>query len=371
MRIINDFELIEQFLSNKLSGSELDAFHERLKTDAEWANKVEMHRQMQQLIVDKSLISVKEKLNSIHSHSIKKQRTQKQIVKGGVAVGLITLIIITAYILNKQDSSKNAIENKNEIKSTQIIHSENNTLSEKENTTNSNKVVFKSEKPINHKVITAIDTNATNLLKRRISPIDTMSKKASTNKVNSNLTETFTKIKNIQKLPKKKCRLSVNIDLLPSCNDKNTGSLRFIEISIKNGTPPYSFSIDSVNYSNELIYNNLSGGVYYPVIKDYAGCIKYLGAKFIPTENCSATEYVFAPSNGEVWNIPVPFDKSGVVKIFSKNGVKVYECLFEAGYSLKWNGKRTDGSDLLMGAYYFTIECNDGEKIKGLVTIIR
>ena len=370
MKIINDFELIEQFLSNKLRGSELDAFHERLKTDTEWANKVEMHKQMQQLIIDKSLISMKEKLNSIHSLSINKQRIRKQFIKGGVVVGLITLTIITAYLIKKQHNSNKPIENKKEIEFNQVVNSMVDTSLKIENKVN-NKNVLKSGKTFKFETVDIIDTNAIKQLKKNKLPLDTMSKKGNVEKVNSILLDTLKKSKNLQKTAKKKCRLTVNIDLLPSCSDKNTGSLRFIETSIKNGTPPYSFSIDSVNYSNELFYSQLAGGVYYPVIKDYAGCIKYLGAKFIPTENCSTTEYIFAPSNGEVWNVPTPFGKSGVVKIFSKNGILVYECLFEAGYPLHWNGKRTDESDLLMGAYYFIIECSDGEKNKGLVTIVR
>lgn len=72
---------------------------------------------------------------------------------------------------------------------------------------------------------------------------------------------------------------------------QNNGSMT---VTGANGTPPYSYTIDGINYQSSNVFNNLASGNYYATVKDAAGELSSL-----PTTVYDKCPAVRAVSSGE------------------------------------------------------------------------
>jgi len=64
------------------------------------------------------------------------------------------------------------------------------------------------------------------------------------------------------------CALNLQYVEVDAACQQNTGSMT---ITGANGTPPYSYTIDGINYQSSNVFNNLASGNYYVTVKDAAG----------------------------------------------------------------------------------------------------
>jgi gliding motility-associated-like protein len=53
-----------------------------------------------------------------------------------------------------------------------------------------------------------------------------------------------------------------------------TGADGVMEVTASGGTPPYTYTLDGINYQASNIFNNISPGTYEPIVKDALGCLK-------------------------------------------------------------------------------------------------
>jgi gliding motility-associated-like protein len=53
-----------------------------------------------------------------------------------------------------------------------------------------------------------------------------------------------------------------------------TGTDGVMEVTASGGTPPYTYTLDGVNYQASNIFTNISSGTYEPIAKDALGCLK-------------------------------------------------------------------------------------------------
>ena len=67
MRRIETYELIERYLLGRTSADENAEIESRIKNDPSFANEVQQHRDMQQVIHDYSVVDVKEMLTRIRN----------------------------------------------------------------------------------------------------------------------------------------------------------------------------------------------------------------------------------------------------------------------------------------------------------------
>jgi gliding motility-associated-like protein len=103
-------------------------------------------------------------------------------------------------------------------------------------------------------------------------------------------------------------------------------------------------------------------------------------------EGCTATDEItvkvlqdvsipntFTPNNdgtNDVWVIKNIEDYPGcTIEVFNRWGNKVYN---STGYSQPWNGTASNGQELPVTTYFYTIDLKDGKKpLVGSITIIR
>ena len=97
---IETYELIEKFLSGALTGPEADSVRNRIEHDPDFASEVNQHKQVQNLIIDRSLIEIKDKIQDIHSHcsaSSGNRFNTKNLFS--IFGGIVLLGVIAAYFL--------------------------------------------------------------------------------------------------------------------------------------------------------------------------------------------------------------------------------------------------------------------------------
>jgi gliding motility-associated-like protein len=71
------------------------------------------------------------------------------------------------------------------------------------------------------------------------------------------------------------CALNLQYVAVDAACRQNNGSMT---ITGANGTPPYSYTIDGINYQSSNVFNNLATGNYYVTVKDAAGELSSLAA---------------------------------------------------------------------------------------------
>ncbi|HET7117821.1 MAG TPA: gliding motility-associated C-terminal domain-containing protein [Hanamia sp.] len=71
------------------------------------------------------------------------------------------------------------------------------------------------------------------------------------------------------------CALNLKYIAVDAACGQNDGSMT---ITGANGTPPYSYTIDGINYQSSNVFNNLASGNYYVTVKDASGELSSLPA---------------------------------------------------------------------------------------------
>ena len=123
-----------------------------------------------------------------------------------------------------------------------------------------------------------------------------------------------------------------------SCNQTN-GSINAIA---SDGTPPYSYSIDGVNFQSNNLFNNLGSGLYYLWVKDANGLMGYAFATLF--DQCPK---VTASETDENCN-----QKNGTITATAFNGTAPYQYSID-GINFQANNVF---SNLAAGNYIVTIK---------------
>jgi hypothetical protein len=384
------YELIERYLGGTLTAEEKFAFEIRLSSDPEFEQTVEKHRQLSELIEEGTLLEIRDSIRKIHHGSnggAKSFFSGKRLIF--LSVIIISGIIITALLLHNSERQDQglpgrivpALDSPHADQYSEKDYEEENTKAEARavGSKTESKVKYQSEKP--EKAVCRKDQ----VFK------DDQSKENETEIENKHLPEIPGMIADsnqpentIIPMPIAKSVLAVNTDSVncdtvsisadiyteASCEERSTGKIRVSNISARGALVPFSVSVDDAeNFQMKYEIVDLPPGIYPVWMKDRNNCLSKIGNFLVGSITCDY-EYIFAPAKGEQWDIPSN-EKSGVLKIHSKQGILVYSLLLEEGNRYQWDGNSTDGAPQPMGVYRFIIEFNEGDPLHGNVTIVR
>ena len=377
---IDLYELIERYLLNKASPEETAEIERRIKSDPSFAKEVQLNRDMQQLVTDHSLLSIKQDLNKIRTTRISKIKSRNTFYRNLFisSSGVIIITISSILLFNKKDIAVRPVPETLEVSGT--LDDTSLYLSERENLKKTEQLKEQKTTAIITDVNSAGDTiNAKkttsgyyvsdSAINRKIEPVEKVKtgedkSLAEPRKPHTASTDIIPQEKQV--LP---CNLSADYLKEPSCNNKATGLIKLIENSVTGGTAPYQFALNGI-FSDSLVYRNLLPGLYNIAIRDAKNCIKEWKYVEIEKINCFG-EFKFAPLYGEVWKIPVETGYPGVLTITNKNGIIVYQLKFDGLSEATWNGMSINNQMLPMGAYPFIINYQNGNVFRGTITIVK
>ncbi|UCH13514.1 MAG: hypothetical protein JSV22_10415 [Bacteroidales bacterium] len=377
---IDLYELIERYLLGITSPEETAEIEKRMESDPSFAKEVRLNRDMQALVTDHSLINIKQDLRKIRTSRIAKIKSRNKFYRNILIGGSGVIIITMSYLLffNKENIAVRPVPETSEVSGTfsdTSLH-----LSEKEELTKAGQVKEQKTAVMMPDVNKARDTMTDKKVPGDYSVPDSTidqapkavekagrdedKSMAEPAKPHTDGTEITAKEK--QEIP---CNLTAEYLTEPSCNNKATGLIKFIESSVSGGTAPYQFAVKGI-FSDSLVFRDLLPGLYNIAIKDASDCIKEWKNVEIEKINCYG-EFKFAPLYGEIWEIPFEKGYPGVLTVTNKNGIIVYQLEFDGLSELTWNGMSINNQMLPMGAYPFVIKYQNGKVFRGTITIVK
>jgi hypothetical protein len=378
-------ERIESYLNGDLPAHEMDDFLRLVREDPSFALEVEKHKELRELIVDGAYLNLKNELKHIHLRKIKFSKNIKRMTGyglGGLVIGVTLFFIIKNTSETNQISKNNNIVKieKKEVEAASDLTEKKNPIPEIEenrNITYQNKA--KNElSEVEIKDVT--ESNRTAIVENEIHEDSVVQENKAVN-ISSNVAtkapEDSLPIMNLTTEPVSNkqinCRnikFSVIITAEESCNNSPTGSFTINRHSITGGQPPYAFSLSRNNFMDTILFASLYPGNYPVYIRDGNNCIGIAGIAQIGSVDCTY-QAVFAPLKGEMWTVPVSQSGEGILQIFSKSGMLVYNCKVYGGETTEWDGETLSGQPLPMGIYHFEINYTDGKRFVGNVTILK
>jgi len=379
-------ERIESYLNGELSPGEYEIFRKELAEDPSLETKLEMHRRLREIIEDGTLIHIRNELKTIHISKTTGTGKIKRITGFGGGILLISLILFIVIKKNPQapaitaktvplasvtevPESKNAESN---VPQVEPASQENGIAKVTLNSADGEKENIKPMvSPDNPDQVERPDVKSDTWPDDGLSPDKGPVSRAGNVIANNLPSETSHENSGIQ--PAVNCngvKFKADITSLESCNNKPTGSFRITHGSVTGGIPPYLFSLSRSGFRDSLVFRALFSGNYPVYVKDGNNCIGLAGVAQIGTYDCTY-QAVFAPMNGEVWEIPVEPGREGTLRIFSKSGSQVYSLRLSGSDFPEWNGESSSGQQLPMGIYQFEIGYSDGGIFTGNVTIVK
>jgi gliding motility-associated-like protein len=187
---------------------------------------------------------------------------------------------------------------------------------------------------------------------------------------------------------KKSDTLQFSVKITPSACSGKTGG--FVVENIKNGVPPFQFSLnDSTDFRSDLSYTNLAGATYKLYAKDSLGCSTAQKEVVIPRVNCEIfVPTIFSPNDDNSNDVFKIYANEGLIKtiksyqIFNRWGNQVYVSPQQntdfAAFTSWWDGT-FQGNKATSDVYIYVIEVEYTEGLgkyrdkilKGDVTIMR
>lgn len=359
----NIYQQIELYLAGKLSGNDLTTFEQKLAADAEFAELVENHFLMSELIKGQHLAEVKGMMDAdFEAGKVESSTNKKWWLFGGlVLTGALLYVGINSQ--NSTESTKVIINEKPEIGVVSVPQKTQQ---------------LKEVKPIAHsetsKTITTekekISSNQTKVVTKQ--PVEIHKPQAITEPlpvINEKPEKVVTKSqseKNSVELvtPKVEVKCAIEAKALilaePTCASETTGLLT-IEIQyVKNAKQPYQFkAIDSYGHSiiqKNLEFRSLASEFYTVSLLDADNCsIELAKEVFVDIKECNQREtQSFNPNYGEVFEFPIPKEEDAMIVFYSRYGKEVFAAAINNN-SKSWNGKNDKGETVEAGLYIYKI----------------
>jgi len=139
---------------------------------------------------------------------------------------------------------------------------------------------------------------------------------------------------------------NINVSQLSNTNSTCGQANGSVEITGSGGTGPYTYSIDSVNYSSSGLFTNLTAGNYTLFVQDTLGCIQPFTATIIDSSSLNAT---FT----NISNISCYGFANGVIDVSASGGTPSY------AYSLNQGSPQNGGQFNLLGPGSYQIIISD------------
>ncbi len=373
-------EWIESFLNGDLPANERVSFRKKLEEDPDFAHKVELHRQLRDIITDGAYLNIKSELKSIHLGKTIITKRIKRITGfglGGLMIGVILLWMQPGWLNREKNSNEQPIS---VLEDSMAVTYQEVPLSKRNQETASIKSLrapSADQNPADDRIPDRTFQVDTVLIKEEIQTAVPV--KNEVPKTEKQVSEPYSENKPIPVKPEatgkpdcRKVKIEGSFLESESCDDKPTGSIAIDRQSLTGGQAPYTFSMSQVNFRDTSLFSGLYPGSYALYARDANNCISRIGLALIRSVDCANLyQAVFAPSRGEIWTIPIDPDRSGTLNIFSKVGTMVYSVRFTGSEPVTWSGTTISGQALPMGIYQFGIRYTDGGSFMGNVTIVR
>lgn len=368
---LETYEQIDLFLNGELEGDALRSFEQKMAGDAAFAEEVQLQKLANEVVRGAAL------------HDLRTQMTadiQKMDASSGkwkiasIAVGFIALSSSVLYFATK---SNNAADKKTPESSathqTSIQKVEGVRAAEK----------IKMDKVLaaqtgdntsgNHTTHTTV-VDSTSFHQSDVLHHLNDNTPVATEKMPQTKTETIpaanTEPVKQNANPCTSVHIEATYNVVASCPDKNTGSIRIPQSSIKGGSAPYTVRLDkSRTLQNSDAFSNLAADSYTLYITDQSGCAKTYPVE-VPEKTCNPFSSVFAPDKGEVWKYTGSEHISYTLTIVNMAGQQVYRTPQMQGV-FEWQGFSQKGEYLDAGLYIYVAEYTDGTKENGQVTIAK
>jgi len=304
----NQIETIERYLNRQLSPGEKVAFEHKMTQDAALSAEVAQHNFVHELIADRGLLDIKQKMQDSRYDQYFDQPKGNNYLYGGIGFGLL-LISVASYIWYVQPTDKTATlvaTSKSVVRETEISHS-------------------KSE-PI---------------------PVSVTEQKSA-------------QLPKGAAVSKNKKQIVANVAVDETIESANT-----VEPIV--AIPAISTEKEDVKNTDKVEIN--VPDVIVPKAKAPAES-KTEEANLIiqksPTKNI---EYAFSPSLGQVWEFPIEESANCHLTILNKSGQLVHETNILNGLPDSWNGISNRGMSITMGSYIYLFEYQNGQVERGYVTV--
>ncbi len=366
------FDLIERYVNRLLSSEEQEAFERQISQDPELKRDVEAYTEAQELIFDQGILEVKMKLQNIHQSELRTTKGRKYYLPGAV------LVIVSASLLYLYFTASDPVKEEEPVYTTvtDTIKVPETPIAATEKTEEKNTVVLAPSAGIpavespdrlqdpapvvpkdkDTEVIPPVSTDP---------PVDQEKQKDK---------KDVPPVVTVPTVPKDDCasvQITGDLMAMESCAGQSTGTIVVSLSSLKGGAKPYTFSLEKEDgFRSGSQFTGLSAGQYKVYVKDKNNCTAVLKPVEIKSKVC-VQEYAFNPERGEEWSIPVPADFKGELKILNRSNERVFSTQISYGSPSSWTGTDNSGMLLPKGVYMFTLIPDNGETIKGYVTILR
>ncbi|GAL85346.1 hypothetical protein MYP_2575 [Sporocytophaga myxococcoides] len=367
------FEKIDEYLNGELSRQELSEFKVMMEKHESLAEEVQLQQLANEAIVELNLTGLRKDLKRI---SLKQRTASRYKLYGGTATAIILISVIAYFTISPKA---------NELKAEYTDHTK--PVSE-ESPISLNAKVPESIAATPQPLISEITTQKPPYIESQI-PLPATSELQSISDSIMPLPETITQLNSINlaieqmtehvqekytiqssPVPCKADAIDAFIHIEPVCKDqKGSGKITIDLASVKGGKPGYQFSLNGgANYQEFPVFEDLGFGPAQLLIKDSQGCISRKQL-IIPEKNCFK-EIILYPLRDETWTAPV-ISKENKIIIADIQGHILFENHYSDTDNFTWNGKTTDGQDLPVGQYYYTIKGSIGNVIHGYISILR
>jgi len=375
---MNPYWELENFLKGKLDLEGSRIIEEKINKSPSFANKVNSHRIIHEIIIDNALLELKGQMAEWKSG----KNPGFSFGRSGRIISTIILVTSLSFITYNASYKSKRIDNVIQT----ITHSNEDVITSKElQNEKSNKSKGKSlsplkeQKSIKSKNISNLEIQEKhdiNIVNDLILPDTEISKLPLKEPIYSNQKIQLSIIPTPKPEDKIKCNKTTpyfSTQKSGSCNGLYTGSIIFDEIPSQYGNSTFTYSIDAgKSFAQSSSFKNLANGEYKLAIKDKQGCI-YHSEEIVelrePKDCNISQEIAIFPGKGEIW-IPNISENEGVnLKIFNKSGRSIFNKNIYQGF--EWEGKSQNGSSLPMGSYLYILSFNNGEILTGHITILR
>ncbi len=375
MRKIEHHNMIDRYLLGQTTPEERAEIADRAKNDPAFAKELELHKSLQNLVTDYSVVLIREKLRNIHLGKNIKTRSGKDFLKNILIIGSSAIIVsISIWLLLKKEDM--AVRSPSEAPVTSEAFTDSTPVATGEQLTTAIKPAGDLRKTGRHAKheFNKINHTGTSRKESTCKNKTMVTKSMGPDLSRSLLSDSAALPPIIQKTPAPvvtpadSCSIHADYTSEPSCNNIPSGIIRVDRRSISGGTPPYLFTIDRI-YGETMAFTNLIPGTYYIKIKDSLDCEQEIGPIKVGIKNCY-TDTSFSPAYGEIWDIPLELNQPGMITIFSKAGSVVYKLRLNGSGKESWNGMSDANEMLPMGVYPFRIVYENGNVLEGTVTIV-
>ncbi|MBN2611466.1 MAG: gliding motility-associated C-terminal domain-containing protein [Bacteroidales bacterium] len=374
MKRIEKYELIERYLLGTCSDEEKAAVEQKIQAEPEFAGELEQHRQLQNIIIDHTLVEIKDNLKDIRNRHLQKIR-KARLFRGMAIVGFcLSILSIFLIMHNKRDiavrpaseaykASEAFLDStsKKHVQESIILNTEEKAEPQRDVPV---KIVTQDNIP---KVSGNTEQPGEPFNDTKIQPVLTLV----TPVANDASIDNPVNLPASGDIPDKAttCNIKAAYIVEPSCNNAPTGIVRVEENSITGGTAPYEVSLNGI-FSGSMEFVNLRAGNYMIEISDAAGCTLIIPSVVVEDIECFTKDTKFSPVH-EVWEMPLEHGKQGTIIIYNKEGLVVYRLKFNGLNPETWNGNDAKNEALPRGVYPFVVKYDDSKVFQGTVTIVR